>query len=224
MRSVWSRVASASITVVAPAACSPASRTADLICADGTGRRYSIGTRSAVPRSVSGSRSPPSSTSRPICFSGSSTRPIGRRDSEASPDQAHRHVVAGDQAHHQAHAGAGVAEIEVAVGLGQAADAAAQHLPGIPGLADRAAQRLQRLGRVEHVLGLQQAGDGGAAGGERAEHQGAVRDRLVARHPHAPDRAGDLADDKGLGVACDTALRGLDFRAAAGIRRQDGPP
>ena len=44
--------------------------------------------------------------------------------------QAHAHVVAGKHAHHQPHAGARVAEVEVAAGLGQAADAAAQHLPG----------------------------------------------------------------------------------------------
>ena len=56
MRSVWSRVASASITVVAPGACSPAISTADLICAEATGSRYSIGSRSALPRMVSGSR------------------------------------------------------------------------------------------------------------------------------------------------------------------------
>ena len=86
MRSVWSRVACASMTVVAPAACRPASSTADLIWAEGTGVAYSIGSRSAVPRRVSGSRSLPfSSTSSPICISGLSTRPMGRRDSEASP-------------------------------------------------------------------------------------------------------------------------------------------
>ena len=38
MRSVWSRVASGSITVVSPAACRPAISTADLICAEGDGQ------------------------------------------------------------------------------------------------------------------------------------------------------------------------------------------
>ena len=37
--SVWSRLASVSITVVTPGADSPASSTADLICADATGVR-----------------------------------------------------------------------------------------------------------------------------------------------------------------------------------------
>ena len=47
--SVWSRVASFSITVVAPGAASPASSTADLSCADGTGASYSIGIGSRAP-------------------------------------------------------------------------------------------------------------------------------------------------------------------------------
>ncbi len=37
--SVWSRLASLSITTVSPGAARPASRTADLICAEGTGVR-----------------------------------------------------------------------------------------------------------------------------------------------------------------------------------------
>jgi hypothetical protein len=37
--SVWSRLASVSMTVVMPGAARPASSTADLICADGTGVR-----------------------------------------------------------------------------------------------------------------------------------------------------------------------------------------
>ena len=35
----------------------------------------------------------------------------------------------------------------------------------------------------EHVLALKQAADARLAGGKAAEHEGAVRDRLVARHP-----------------------------------------
>ena len=37
IRSVWSRVASGSITTVSPGALRPASRTADFTCAEGTG-------------------------------------------------------------------------------------------------------------------------------------------------------------------------------------------
>ena len=61
-------------------------------------------------------------------------------------------------AHHQAHAGAGVAEVEVAVGLGEAADAAAQHLPRVaPTLRTGRPCAPTRLGGVEHVLALEQA-------------------------------------------------------------------
>ena len=118
MRSVWSRVASVSITVVSPAACRPAIRTADLICAEGTGSRYSIGTRSRCRARQAAAVSRSSSTSSPICFSGLSTRPIGRRRERGIAHQPHRHVVAGDHAHHQPRAGAGVAEIERGVRAG----------------------------------------------------------------------------------------------------------
>ena len=49
MRSVWSRVATDSRTVVVPSARSPASRIADLTCADGTGVDQSIGRERARP-------------------------------------------------------------------------------------------------------------------------------------------------------------------------------
>jgi len=39
MRSVWSRVASRSITSAPPSACRPASSTADFTCAEATGER-----------------------------------------------------------------------------------------------------------------------------------------------------------------------------------------
>ena len=85
--SVWSRVASFSITVVAPGAASPASSTADLSCADGTGASYSIGIGSRAPCSKTGSR-PPSRISKvraPIFSSGSRMRRIGRVRRLASP-------------------------------------------------------------------------------------------------------------------------------------------
>ena len=158
MRSVWSRVGCASITVVAPAACSPASSTADLIWAEGTGVAYSIGSRSA--RAAQGQRQPvlafflhlqPHLHQR---LQHPAHRPARQRGVAHQP---HPHVVAGDQAHHQSNAGAGVAEIDVGAGLSEAADATAQHLPCRTDLAHRAAHRLQRLGGVEHVLALEQA-------------------------------------------------------------------
>ena len=86
MRSVWSRVACGSITVVSPAVLRPASRMALLTCAEATGRRYSIGTISSVPMMASGMRPPSRASKRaPMRDSGSITRCIGRRRSEASP-------------------------------------------------------------------------------------------------------------------------------------------
>ena len=85
--SVWSRLASCSITVVIPGAARPASSTADLIWAEATGVRYRIGTGSRAPWSVSGRR-PPSLASparAPINSRGSRIRRIGRERSEASP-------------------------------------------------------------------------------------------------------------------------------------------
>ena len=86
MRSVWSRVTADSITVVSPLALSPAIRTADLIWAEATGTWYSIGIRSAEPRTVRGRVSLPlSRTSSPMRSRGFRTLPIGRRDRDASP-------------------------------------------------------------------------------------------------------------------------------------------
>ena len=87
--SVWSREASLSITVVRPGELSAASRIADLICAEATGERYSIGVGSAVPWITIGQR-PPSAcsiTDTPISASGSRMRRIGRFCSEASPSK-----------------------------------------------------------------------------------------------------------------------------------------
>ena len=67
----------------------------------------------------------------------------------------------------------------------------------------RRTERRQRLGGVEHVLGLEQAGDARHARRQRAEHQGAVRDRLVARDADAPvegaGRAGGQGPEGGSG-------------------------
>ena len=89
MSSVWSRLASCSITVVRPGAARPASSTADLIWAEATGVRYSIGKGSRAPCRVSGSRppSPPAIILAPIRASGSRIRRIGRERSEASPSK-----------------------------------------------------------------------------------------------------------------------------------------
>ena len=244
MRSVWSRVASASITVVSPAACRPAISTAHLICAEATGSRYSIGTRSALPRIVRGSVSlPRSATSSPICFSGSSTRPMGRRESDASPTNRTR---ISWPAITPIISRMPVPELPKSI---SPAGSARPPTPRprtsqiAPDLAHRAAQRLQRLGGIEDVLALKQAGYAGAAGGQRPEHQRAVRDRLVARHAHAArQRPRPACGQRRLGLVghgrqlasiwlCPPACWGAMLRRhrAAGVvacqhRRQPGPP
>jgi hypothetical protein len=50
---------------------------------------------------------------------------------------------------------------------------------------DRRAHRPERRGRGHHVLAFEQAGDARLAHRQRAEHQRAVADRLVARHADA---------------------------------------
>ena len=60
-----------------------------MICAEGTGVRYSIGAGSRAPLSTSGQRPPSASerTSAPISLSGSRMRRIGRLRKEASPSK-----------------------------------------------------------------------------------------------------------------------------------------
>ena len=89
IRSVWSRVATASRTVVRPSARSPARRIADFTCALGTGRRdvdrpergvtdHGQGRKGIVRRAWSAA---------PIERSGSMIRATGRRRNEASPSR-----------------------------------------------------------------------------------------------------------------------------------------
>ena len=87
MRSVWSRVATASWTLVVPLALSPASRIADFTWADGTGVLQSIERSSARPPMVTGGSASPSRAEirAPIARSGSMIRATGRRRSESSP-------------------------------------------------------------------------------------------------------------------------------------------
>ncbi len=75
------------MTVVRPGELSPASRMADLSCAEGTGVRYSMGAGSLVPRRVMGQRPPSASdsTRTPMSVSGSRMRRMGRLRREASP-------------------------------------------------------------------------------------------------------------------------------------------
>ena len=106
-------------------------------------------------------------------------RPLRQR---CVADEGGFHVVGADQAHGEARAGAGIAEIERRLRLQQAAIAGALDDPFVAALLDPRAHRLHGVAGAHHVLAFEQAGDAGLAGGKAAEHEGAVRDRLVARH------------------------------------------
>ncbi len=86
--SLWSRDACGSITVVVPRAFNPASKIADLICAEATLERYWSAIGVTAPVIVTGKR-PPSrqATDAPISARGSVIRAIGRTLNEASPQK-----------------------------------------------------------------------------------------------------------------------------------------
>ncbi len=108
------------------------------------------------------------------------------------------HVVTGDDAEHQPAAGAGIAEIERRGRGAQAADPLALHRDRAVGSFDLGAKRRHGLGRGQHVLGLEQAGDAGHAGGQRAQDQRPMGNRLVARHPDPAGKARGRACGQGL--------------------------
>ncbi len=100
--------------------------------------------------------------------------------------------------HQEPRAGAGIAEIEHVVGLRQAADAGAGDGPdAVAAALDAGPHRAQRRGRAQHVVALEQAGDARAPDRKRAQDEGAVRDRLVARHAAASgERARGVRDER----------------------------
>ena len=99
-------------------------------------------------------------------------------------DHLDRHVVASDHTHHQPRASTGIAEIERGIGLRQAARAAPDHFIAARGALGSGAKLRNDARGVEHVFRLQQARNACASGCQSAEHQRAMRDRLVAGHPY----------------------------------------
>src|SRR5256885_1879339 len=114
------------------------------------------------------------------------------------------------QAHHQAHGGAGIAQVEGRARRCEAAcsDSAHQHLR-LPRPLDVHPEFLQRPRRGEAILAGEEATDVRVALGERTEHERAVRDRLVARHR---ERALDAA----AGADAITGAAGLAHSTARG--------
>ena len=182
-------------TVVSPGVLSPASSTADLTCADGTGRRYSIGIGSC--RSGHGER-------QAGALAGQKLRAkAAQRLGDAAHRPASQRGVAGDErgqrmgredAEQQSRRGPGIAEVEQILRLGKTADPDPVDSPAaIVGARRMGAERIHRRRGGEHILAFEQAGDLGPADRQRAQHQRAMRDRLVARHA-------DFARERGRGT------------------------
>ena len=92
----------------------------------------------------------------------------------------------GEDAHEQPHGGARIAEIEHLIRLAEAADAPPPDAPAAVFAArDLRPQRAERGGGAHHVLALEEPVDRALADRERRQHEGAVRDRLVAGHMQA---------------------------------------
>ena len=113
-------------------------------------------------------------------------RRIGRLRSEASPSKRRGDGVAADDAHHQPHAGAGIAEIERLARRQQRADAAPCDAPAPSPRRSTSAPSARQAAPVRSTSSpSSRPSIVGLADAEKAENQGAVRDRFVARRPHA---------------------------------------
>ena len=211
-----------------PGAQRPASRQADFTWAEAHGQAVVERQRVCCAPCTASGRRPPSRVQKraPVAESGSVTRFIGPPPQRGVAGHHREDRVARQQAAEQAGGGAGIAHVEHVGRLDQAADAAAGDAPGArpPSCVDLGAQRAHGGGGAQHVLAFQQAGDLGGADGQRAEHQGAVADRLVARaRAKRPESgAGGRAARSGRGgvgswamaAAFDMAARPVAMRAA----------
>ena len=156
----------------------------------GRGHRRAIDDRDRIARARERDRQPAAvaalTACAPISATGSRIRCIGRLRRLASPSKV---AVMGQPATAPMTRRQPVPELpksSTPSRRAEAADADAVDAPGaLAGPLDRGAQRPHGLGGVDHVLAFEQPGDAGLADRERAEDQGAVRDRLVAGHAHA---------------------------------------
>ncbi len=186
---MWSRLASLSITVVAPGrreACQQHRRF------DLRGRNWrAVDDRERVASALQGDRQPPARflAQHPRAdlndrVDDAPHRPLAQRG-VAIEDGGDR--AAGHSAHHQPAAGGGIAEVEHTRGLAEAADPDPVHPPLASAQPlDTRPQGRHGLAGVEHVLAFEQARNPRFADCQGAEDEGAVRNRLVAGHAYAP--------------------------------------
>ena len=187
IRSVWSRVATASVTVVSPPAASAASRIADLTWALGTAVRHAIGESRARPVISSGRSVPPP---RPAIVGAHRGQRLGhpahRPPAERGVAVEDREQVAPrEQPRDEARRRPGVAAVEDAVRLDERVaarrDHAVVHAPVVLGnaLHGRAECGADPRGGPD-VLAVARRRDRALALGEQREEERPVRDRLVA--------------------------------------------
>ena len=190
MRSVWSRVATGSMTVVTPPLLSAGKQNGRLDLRRGD--RHAVFDRHQRLRSAHGRRQAVAGAGDDLDahaaqrIEHAAHRPPDQRG--VAGEGGGEGVAAGD-AQRQADAGAGIAVVDDALGLEQAADAEPVDPPGAgAGAGDGRAEGAHGGDRGEDVVALEQALDAGLADGERPQHEGAVGNRLVARRP---DGAGE---------------------------------
>ena len=135
-------------------------------------------------------------------------RRIGRVRSEASPSKI---AVIGQPATAPMASRQPVPELpksSAARGCGEAADADPHEPPGaLAGALDRGAERLHGVGGADGVLAFEHPGNAGLAHGERAQDQGAERDRFVPGHAHAALEGAAAA--RGERSGCGLRVHGL---------------
>ena len=134
----------------------------------------------------------------------------------------------GEQPHEEPHRRAGVAHVERLRAALETVGSHTLHLDHTRcRTRDRHPERAQRTERREAVLALEEALDVGGPAGDAAQHQGAVRHRLVTRDAQPTARSGSRRDAPGSsrrGGAQTTALKGrrADRTRARGTARR-GP-
>jgi 3-phosphoshikimate 1-carboxyvinyltransferase len=98
-------------------------------------------------------------------------------------------VIDANQTHGETAAGAGIAEIERRFRSQKRTIAGTLDDPLSTDLFDLGAHGAHRLAGIDDVFTFQKASDASFARSEAAEHEGAMRNRLVARHPDGAGQA-----------------------------------
>ena len=192
------------MTVVRPGALRPASSTADLICAEATGVRYSIGSR--LGRSLEQDRTASAlalfehlRAHQDQRIENAAHRPFPQRGVAI---ETRRDAVPADDAHHQARAGAGIAEIQRFARLQQRAEARAQNAPAtLAEPFDLRAKRRAGAAGMQHVLAFEQPLDPRFADAQQAEQEGAMRNAFIAGRAGAATQGAAAFRRQGFGVS-----------------------